>query len=428
MIKLTVSTAATIMLCFALSSETLASPLTSGVSFSQVDFTYPGATELNSPYGQVFLDYSQIPVSGYVNVVTSQGWVVQNIPVFPSSGLPGLSMMFDLGFSGPQTAPFQAYVDYSPTPLANDSTLTGSFQSFGILSHVENNAQDGAGTMAPPGNPAGKMKVTFDPNGVTTPFKINTIMRSVEQDVNQCGPAAVANSLAYLQQAYGLSLKHKNIPGIAGAPPDSLVGQIDLLVPRAKGEGVWRSDLLDAKLKYIDKFGPSGLIIKHQGVFDKNGAVTINGDRTKGGTTSSFKGNLVTVDFLMSEIQAGEDVEMDLAFNGKFGRGHEIMITGGDFILGRPWVTFIHDSVQGDNAKGTGLFDGGYGFAWLDDPDPTTGFLQFKGYTIGANGLAAGVRNVITESPIPEPSTFLLFGIGFTGLLAYNWRRKKRGA
>jgi PEP-CTERM motif-containing protein len=202
------------------------------------------------------------------------------------------------------------------------------------------------------------------------------------------------------------------------------VGQIDLKVGRKKGEGVWRSDLLDGKLKYLDDFGPDGLVIKHQGVFDKEGAITIAGDRTQGGTTSTFMGKLVTIDFLMKEIEHGEDVEMDLTFNGTFGGGHEIMITGGDFILGRPWVTFVHDYTQGDNTKGTGLLDGGYGFAWLDDPGGGN-FLQFKGYVIGADGLAAGVRNVITESPVPEPGTLMLVTFGLIRL-AFGRKHHRR--
>src|SRR6185312_8109273 len=314
-----------------------ATPLTAGITFKQVDFTYPSATELSSPYGQVFLNYSQIPGSGYVNIRTPVGWVVQNMPVFGSSGLPGLSMMFDLGFSGTQATPFRATVDYTRSPISDASQITGSDQSFGFLGHVEHNPTDGAGTFGPPASPTGKMMVTFDPNGKTTLPVINTINPSVEQDVNQCGPAAVANSLAYLKQRFSVPLAHQNIPGIAGNPPNSMVGQIDLKVPRAKGGGVWRSDLLDGKLKYLDQFGPGSLVIKHQGVFDKNGAIAINGDRTQGHITSTFKGNLVTVDFLMDEIHHGEDVEADLTFNGMFGRGHEIMITGGDFVLGRPW-------------------------------------------------------------------------------------------
>ncbi len=408
--------------CLGSSLAVNATPLSSGITFKQVDFTYPGAEQIYSQYGQVFLDYSEISGSGYVNVKTSTGWVVQNMPVFGSSGLPGLSMMFDLGYSGPQTSPFSAIVDYSNTPIYDQSQITGNIQSFGTLGHVENNALDSAGSFGPPSNPAGKMSVTFDPNGLTTPSIINSIRPSVEQDVNQCGPSAIANSLDYLSRSAGIALVHQNIPGIAGNPKESMVGQIDVAVGRVQGQGVWRSDLLDGKLKYLDKFGPDNLVIKHQGVFDKNGAIVINGDRTQGNITSVFQGNLVTLNFLIGEIHHGEDVEMDMSFGGMFGAGHEIMVTGGDYILGRPWITFVHDAVQGDNNKGTGLLDGGYGFAWLDDPG-NGNFINLKGYVVGANGLSAGVRNVITES-VPEPTTVALILISFLSQTLMVIKRK----
>src|SRR5437016_668633 len=115
--------------------------LSTGVTFDQVNFTYPGASQPNSGYGQAFLDYSVIPGSGYVNVKTSSGWVVQNMPVISGSGLPGLSMMFDLGFSGTQTSAFFAQVEYTANPLSDQSQITAPAQNFGFLGAVDHNEQ-----------------------------------------------------------------------------------------------------------------------------------------------------------------------------------------------------------------------------------------------------------------------------------------------
>jgi hypothetical protein len=405
-------------LVLTLLSTISAAEITSGVSFSQVDFTFVNAPEVNSEYGLAVVNYNQFATSGYINIETAAGWVVQNLPVFHGSGLPGLSVMFDLGFSGTQTAPFLADVDFSQTPLANNSSLTAPPSTYGTLTHVQNNDEGtGPALTAAPGSPAGgKESVTFNAAGQTTVPVINTIAGSVEQDMNQCGPGAVANSLAYLNQRYGVTLKQQNIPGIAGVPPNSLVGQIDTFVPRAQGQGVWRGDLLDGKLKYLNANGPKGLSLEYQGSFDYANGTFVGATDTQGQTTAISKGNLVTIDYLMKEIAAGEDVEMDISFDGSVrGAGHEIMITGGGFILGRPYVTFVHDANQGNNASGTGLLDGGYGFAWLDDPG-NGGFIQFKGYVIGANGVAGGVRNVITES-VPEPSGFVLAGVALAAML-----------
>jgi hypothetical protein len=156
-----------------------------------------------------------------------------------------------------------------------------------------------------------------------------------------------------------------------------------------------------------------------QGSFDDAAGNKLAGNRTQGSTTSTSAGAKVTVEFLLTELAHGEDIEMDLSFDGsERGAGHEIMITGGGMILGRPYVTFIHDQTQGHNNTGTGLFDGGYGIAWLDDPGDG-GLLSFKSYALGANGISASVRNVITES-VPEPSTWatLVMGIVVLGLRA----------
>jgi hypothetical protein len=76
-------------LLIALTTSTEAAQIFSGVSFAQVDFTYPSAPLLDSPYGQVFVDNSVLGGlgSGFVSVVTDVGWVVQNVPVV--SGAPG---------------------------------------------------------------------------------------------------------------------------------------------------------------------------------------------------------------------------------------------------------------------------------------------------------------------------------------------------
>jgi hypothetical protein len=46
--------------------------------------------------------------------------------------------------------------------------------------------------------------------------------------------------------------------------------------------------------------------------------------------------------------------------------------------------------------------------------------------TIGANGSdASGVSNSVVEAPIPEPSTWALFGVGFSLLGGLGWKSRK---
>ena len=108
-------------------SPVFAEQLTSGVSFSQVSFTASNPPEKYSHYAQVSVDYTMLYGEGYVNVERYEngkaaGWVVKNLPVINGSVLSGFSTMFDLGASGYQSS-ISAYVDFSPTPLLDDSSL-----------------------------------------------------------------------------------------------------------------------------------------------------------------------------------------------------------------------------------------------------------------------------------------------------------------
>ena len=106
-----------------------ATQVTSGVSFAQISFTGSNPPEKYSHYGQISVDFNMLYGEGYINVERYEngkpaGWVVKNLPVISGSVLAGYSTTFDLGASGYQST-FSAYVDYSPTLLANDSSLKG---------------------------------------------------------------------------------------------------------------------------------------------------------------------------------------------------------------------------------------------------------------------------------------------------------------
>lgn len=101
--------------------------LTSGVTFAQVSFTAHNPPEKYSQYGQISVDYTVLRGVGYLNVERYEngiavGWIVRNIPVIDGSVLSGFSTIFDLGNAGYRSS-LSAYVDFSPAPLENDSSL-----------------------------------------------------------------------------------------------------------------------------------------------------------------------------------------------------------------------------------------------------------------------------------------------------------------
>jgi formylglycine-generating enzyme required for sulfatase activity len=75
--------------------------------------------------------------------------------------------------------------------------------------------------------------------------------------------------------------------------------------------------------------------------------------------------------------------------------------------------------------------DGVAGFA-LMGIDPAEGFDPTAGlpFAVGLQFASEGVTQLytLTYSPVPEPSTFVLLGIGAMSLLGYAWRRRKRMA
>lgn len=72
-----------------------------GVEFSQVDWTFPGAEQIDSFHGLFAVDFERLARSteirrGYLNVATLEGWVVRNLPLLPDLRCGGLSTLFDL--------------------------------------------------------------------------------------------------------------------------------------------------------------------------------------------------------------------------------------------------------------------------------------------------------------------------------------------
>lgn len=111
-----------------------ASPPASGVSFSQI--RYAGAAEY-SHLAQMSVAPGALYGSGYLNVERyEQGravdWVVRNLPLNGDA----VTAVFDLGSSGQQVQ-FAAYVDFSPAPLPDDSSLRNRTPFVYLLSYIE---------------------------------------------------------------------------------------------------------------------------------------------------------------------------------------------------------------------------------------------------------------------------------------------------
>ena len=344
-----------------------------GVSFSQVDFTWPGATTLNSDTGQADVDIAALQAStemssGFINVATYGGlWLVQNLPVFYNFPYPSVSTNFDLNCTvGVNVTSLDAYVEFSSDPVT--TFAAGSYRTFSV-GDTKYDAQGEEGTVGPgaPAPPTAGV-ITFQLGGLLT-ATFQQGHPTLETADNQCLPAAVATSLQWLENNYSINVPHPNVMGLGA--DGSLVGTLETemgrtFTNRRIGNATGTGAGLNGKLSYLAKNGLGNLVVKHQGMFG-GGNVTVPGPDGKLGTpddmTSTGMGATVTPAFLISEVQAGEDVE--LGFLYPKGGGHRVEVLGAGTILGIPWVVHQSDYDQSDDAKGTGRLD----FSFLSDTD-----------------------------------------------------------
>jgi len=254
---------------------------------------------------------------------------------------------------------------------------------------------------------------------------------NVQTALNQCAPAAVANSLDWLKDTQGLPITDPDGPGLKGDA--TKIGKLDTAMDRdvtdclpdpdpipvrtarQKGCGVWP---LDGKLKYISD-NKLDLKVHHQGdefAADK-GTIPLDGtkDITLHGVTSRGAGATATWAFICGELQRNEDVELDIHFDG--GGRHYVNVIGCGMILGVPYIKHISDHAQTDvdptDELGTDKVD----FAFMIGADlihPEPELANWDGT----------VDQVISES-IPNPSALVLVGTGFLGLLL-AWRLNKQ--
>jgi hypothetical protein len=220
---------------------------------------------------------------------------------------------------------------------------------------------------------------------------------SVEQGVNQCAPAAVANSLQWLEDQYGIAVPHAHVPGINGNPPHSLVGQLDRAMNRSPNQGVSAEQAITGKLRYIgDNNLGDDLIVKHYG--DN----FLPGNRTVAGVTSVDQTNdppkLTLIEWIQREVQAGEDVELAIFYPG--GGGHMVDVTAAGTTLGVPWIAWVHDAKQGQPG-GTTASDGGV--VWTQIKDGKTGHRPDLSQPTAAGVRAAPGHRRLRHLPLKRP-------------------------
>jgi hypothetical protein len=292
---------------------------------------------------------------------SSGGWLVRNLPIFDSGIYDHTSITtnLDLGVSDSvNVSSVDLVVDYSAIAKTSFSGGATSSVSVGDVGFAAGGFGDTTATdYVPP------------PTVIDLNFLGTSLVEVVYQKghtneqaaQNQCAPMWVANSLQYLEDTTSLLVVDEHKKGLKG--DNSLVGRLDTamnraVTSRASGDPVSASNILEGKLKYAgDANIASSLSIKHQGLLG-------GGDVVKDGVKSTGKGADINIDFIISELEKGEDVEFGYLWAGG---GHFVDITGAGYILGVPFITYVSDHLQSDvdttDTKGTENVD----FSFLVD-------------------------------------------------------------
>ncbi len=354
-----------------------------GVSFFQLDQLYLGDVHMDTGIGQLEVDISVLQSAtgmqtGFINFYTEHGWVIHNLPIAEQYTADTISVDFYLSdSSGVDITTMAAYGTFTDAPL---NLLSGTPDNLYSLQNRGFNAMGrghfGSGPPPPPPEPSPP------PFHLPLPgldFVYQSGHKNVQSAHLQCGPMSTANSMHWLSQRYPgiIPTLPDHIPGLGinGIWDGSLVSELEVCMgrtgrSRADGDLLLDEDFLAGKLKFIGLHNLE-LDVKHQDGFGGIGG----GDYTAYGLRSVGHGNRVTWEFIIHEIEHGEDVE--IAWTYPDGKGHWVTVTGAGQLMGVPFLTFQDDGLDNhaDPNDSEGLTDG---FTWLEDTNGD-GHLEARG-------------------------------------------------
>lgn len=347
-----------------------------GVAIDQVSFEFMEAKEQFSTWGRLIVDSRRVAAStgltrGYINVSTELGWVLWNLPFNAEDEASQVSSYFTISSqNGIPVKELRAAISATPLPipytekaaLLREADLRTTFPVGRAVWNAEGIGDLHVALIEPAPTLAemyAEIALRLRPANTqhTQPNAVN-----VQTAVNQCFPMSIANSLQYLENRYGIAIPHNHQAGLKG--DNTLVGQLDSYAgryapSRTTGSGVWFQPMLDGKFEYLSDNGLSGSIVhRHQGRGYGSaaaGQALPSGNFTRHGITSTDDGAAVTFSWLCEQIQKGEDVELVFSYDNASGQptgGHAVRVFECGTTLGVPWIGYLHDSQQSNDAAG----------------------------------------------------------------------------
>lgn len=343
--------------------------LYSGIGYVKVDTDKLSNLGIDLGFLQIFLDNGE--------------WVAKNMPLFAGVGtLGGDFKLADEVEYGQAINSIQAYVVITPEPLdLNNPSITPSDFDEWSISPREVNAEGReepvlylpeVGTYEPESVGAKNLRTKQEEDLEKIFENVNTKViekreasrgsskvisclqkkqkgelwtkYTIQAANNQCGPAAAADSLAWLKDKWGIQIPHEHKKGLRG--DNTLVGKLDELMNRivnnrAKGDPIYDSDFIEGKLKYMLQNNIC-LVVKHQDDVLTDVSVTEGGHTM----TSKDKG-YASFKFLCEEVCKGQDVEVGFSY---LPGGHWVRVVGCGILKREsetyPFILYAHDARQ----------------------------------------------------------------------------------
>jgi hypothetical protein len=276
--------------------------LATTVTLNQLDVSLDDVDHNNSSWGEAIVDFDGAGGLLYFNLAVDGGWRIQNLPVLSREGLVAQSagFRFDLGVAeGTDVTQAQVGWDLTATPLATAPTPPGA-TSIGSRVYAINTGTAGKTILYAPPAPNLVGGAGDGPKAGHQNFP------NQQAGVNECVPAALSNSLMWMNDKYGL--------GLAAA---------DISIASLKGTVGW---------------GPGGA-----------------GQQWWSKKRSKFKDKIETttiprfsIDKVAEGVANGCDIELRA-------NNHVVSVTGIQKLAdGKYSMDLTNDTDQTDNTKGTG--------------------------------------------------------------------------
>jgi hypothetical protein len=185
--------------------EVITDPYNVSLWFAQLDFDLDGHETKNSAWGTATLGYESASTILYFNLTVGRRWVVRNIPVPASTRRQNLTFGFDLGVTkGTDVTTLDYAYDLTSNLL---TTMPGDFKRASVndrLYIMSPGFQDGKPILPDPPD------VEFG-DSVADSAVHEGVFPNTGALLDECVPAAVSNSLHFLNAKYKLGLTDREM-------------------------------------------------------------------------------------------------------------------------------------------------------------------------------------------------------------------------